>query len=497
VSASRDASELTVTLHVADGHFLYEDRVTIGIDDAVGAVLKQAPKAKEKADPFLGETVKVFAGDSVFTYSLPETAPSSFAITVDYQGCSETLCFPPKTETLRVGDDGVGEPEATPPEPAGTNATATVAWRALAGRFEVAARETGYLKKGDFLNFLEQAESGSDGVERDKLRSLLQRRGIWAVVAAILIGGLLLNLTPCVLPMIPINLAIIGAGAKAGSKLRGLLLGGAYGLGMAAVYGVLGLAVVLAGATFGSLNSSPWFNLAIALVFVVLTLAMLDVIPIDFSRFQRGTGTGGKEGSFITALVLGGVAALLAGACVAPVLISVLLLATDFYARGDAFGLVLPFLLGVGMALPWPIAGAGLSVLPKPGKWMSKVKYLFAALMVGFVVYYGHLAVSLFGSANVEDEKAGWYTSIEEGLAAADAEEKPVFIDMWASWCKNCLKMEKTTFHDKDVESRLEAYVKIRYRAEDLRNAETKAVMDHFGAIGLPTYVILSPVERQ
>ena len=144
------------------------------------------------------------------------------------------------------------------------------------------------------------------------------------------------------------------------------------------------------------------------------------------------------------------------------------------------------------MALPWPLAGAGLSVLPKPGAWMNKVKYLFAALMLGFVVYYGNLAFSLFRS-NVAEEKQGWHTSIEEGLAEAGRDGKPVFIDMWASWCKNCMKMEKTTFRDEDVQSRLDRYVKIRYRAEDLRDPEVKAVMDRLGAIGLPTYVVLTP----
>ena len=86
-----------------------------------------------------------------------------------------------------------------------------------------------------------------------------------------LLGGLALNLTPCVLPMIPINLAIIGAGAQAGSRQRGFLLG--VGLRRArwrVVYGVLGLVVILTAGTFGTINASPWFNLGIAVLFVVL-----------------------------------------------------------------------------------------------------------------------------------------------------------------------------------------------------------------------------------
>ena len=84
-----------------------------------------------------------------------------------------------------------------------------------------------------------------------------------------------------------INLAIIGAGAQAGSRGRGLLLGATYGAAMAVVYGVLGVFVILTAGTFGTINSSPWFNLAIAVLFVVLALAMFDVIVIDFSRLTH------------------------------------------------------------------------------------------------------------------------------------------------------------------------------------------------------------------
>ena len=158
--------------------------------------------------------------------------------------------------------------------------------------------------------------------------------------------------------MIPINLAIIGAGARAGSRLRGFSLGSAYGLAMALVYGVLGLVVILTAGTFGTINASPWFNLGIALLFIALGLAMFDVFTIDFSRFQRrfaGESSGGS--SFLLAFGMGGVAALLAGACVAPVVIQVIVFSSNLYGTGTTIALALPFVLGLGMAIPWPIAG--------------------------------------------------------------------------------------------------------------------------------------------
>ena len=140
-----------------------------------------------------------------------------------------------------------------------------------------------------FLTFVRNAEQGV------KERGLFEGRGPLAILLLVLVGGLALNLTPCVLPMIPINLAIIGAGAKASSRSRGFVLGGVYGAAMAAVYGILGVVVILTAGTFGTINASPWFNVAIAVVFVALALAMFDVFEIDFSRFSSSVGTGGAQ----------------------------------------------------------------------------------------------------------------------------------------------------------------------------------------------------------
>ena len=111
---------------------------------------------------------------------------------------------------------------------------------------------------------------------------------------------------------------------------------------MAVVYGVLGLVVILTAGTFGTINASPWFNAGIAVLFVVLGLAMFDVIDIDFSRFSTGMGAD-KRGSFALAFTMGAVAALLAGACVAPVVIQVVLFSSSLYAGGTPLALALPF----------------------------------------------------------------------------------------------------------------------------------------------------------
>src|SRR6185436_2111722 len=102
-----------------------------------------------------------------------------------------------------------------------------------------------------------------------------------------------------------------------------------------------------------------------------------------------GTGGSGK-GTLALAFGMGAIAALLAGACVAPVVIQVVLFSSDLYAQGTVMALGLPFLLGVGMAVPWPLAGAGLTALPKPGAWMVRVKQGFGVLILATAAYYGY-----------------------------------------------------------------------------------------------------------
>ena len=139
---------------------------------------------------------------------------------------------------------------------------------------------------------------------------------------------------------------------------------------------------------------------------------------------------------------MGAVAALLAGACVAPVVIQVVLFSSNLYATGTTIALALPFCLGIGMAIPWPIAGAGLAALPKPGAWMVRVKQAFGVFILATAIYYGYEAYSIFANrwvdpaavaSSVQDQlKAGWHASLAEGLDLAQREQKPVLIDMWA-----------------------------------------------------------------
>ena len=452
----------------------------------------------------------------------PGLAPGDYEVpaSLRYQACDERMCYIPATARMafqvRVAPgnqartatraelfDGMtfaAVDAGDPPEPTAPPTTPAPADEgdvlARLERFTVAATTGGYLDEEQFIEFIRRAESG------EAERGWFEGRGPLAILALTLIGGLALNLTPCVLPMIPINLAIIGAGARAGSRLRGFSLGSAYGLAMALVYGVLGLVVILTAGAFGTINASPWFNLGIALLFVVLTLAMFDVVTIDFSRFQgRLAGGVPGRGSLLLAFGMGGVAALLAGACVAPVVIQVIVFSSNLYGAGATLALALPFVLGIGMAIPWPIAGAGLTFMPRPGLWMVRVKQAFGVFILGTAIYYGYLSYGLFSQRWVDPDlvaesvrelvSEGWHPSLAQGLAAAEAEGKPVLVDVWATWCKNCLTMDRTTLKAAGVREALDEYVKIKFQAEDLGISPAREVMERFEAIGLPAYAIL------
>jgi len=518
--------------------FLIPTVLELGTTPGVSLVSAVYPAHKEVKFEFSPTPLAVY--EDAFTVGavlkVEGALPASLPFALNYQACNDKQCAPPNTLELSVptgaaltpeaqalldavdwskaADIAMAEaaPEAAPEAAAAEAAPTGATWQEVIKDFEITA-QTGYSSKADFLSFVKQGKG----------EALSSSGGFWAAVSGggaggglstlstpvlilvVLLGGLALNLTPCVLPLIPINIGIIGAGARAGSKARGFALGGAFGLGIAASYGALGLLVVLGLSTaFGGFNSTVWFNAGIAVFFVVLGLAMFDVINIDFSKYQAKVGIrSNKGGSYAVAFFMGVVSALLAGACVAPVVIYTILYAQDLYVQGNAFALTLPFLLGVGMGLPWPFAGGGLSFLPKPGAWMTRVKQGFGVFIIAFAAYYGYTAWHIYDQKNVDPEAVrasveaqgheGWETSLEAALTKAKAEGKPVFVDFWATWCKNCLVMNETVLKDAEVLKELEPVVKVKFQAEDPATSPVKEAWEHFKLVGLPAYFMLKP----
>lgn len=435
----------------------------------------------------------IYEGYAEFTWALGDAT----TITLDYQGCDATQCYMPQSRTYTIqngviiSDDepsseiqvpGLALPqiELTPPTAAPQPTLAT----------PVTERScSGFVAAPDFITFLNgepSTEATASSISFfDNPKAWVSANGYWFLIGLVFIFGIALNLTPCVLPMMPINLAIIGAGAAGSSRLQGALRGGAYGLGIALAYGILALIPVLTGTAFGTLQATWWFNATIAVVFVLLALALLDVFMIDFTRFAGANS--GKQGT-IAAFVAGAVSAILAGACVAPILIAVLLLTTDYVAEGAYWALCLPFVLGLGMAAPWPIAGAGLSFLPRPGAWMVWVKKIFAVIVFLFAAYYGWTAVkTLLPHEGLDSTDL---PAIEAAITTAQEQGKPVLLDFWGPACKACDKMESTTFTDTGVKQALERFEVIKVRM-DLSDKAIRPTQERFGIQGLPTFIVI------
>lgn len=492
VAVSDGHVDARVALSVPSNHVVYAESFAV---TAEGASLEKRSGAEPTAKPDLldpSRSVAVYAHAFESLWRLAPRSPG-LRLTVAFQGCSDKTCFMPERHVFRfeaasdrfleVGD---GAPAA---------ASRPVDW--TAGRRLVVGG--GYLTSAELLAFLD----GAEGVARAPSESGLARflrdplgyfraHGWVLTLLLVLLGGVLLNLTPCVLPMMPVNLAIIGAGE--GTSGRGFLLGSAYGAGMVVAYGGMGWGVLRSGLFFGALQASPWFSLSMALIFALLALALFDVFAIDVARLVGASGSGRRQG-LLPALAAGALSALLAGACVAPVVLAVLLLAGSLHAAGVKGAQFLPFVLGLGMALPWPFAGAGLSVLPHPGRWMVRVKQAFGVFLAVLSLYYGALAAEGFLSdgraARAGSILAGDRAAWEEQLAQAKREGKPVFVDFWATWCKNCTAMEKTTFASERVQARLAKYVVVHVQAEHPEREPAKGMLQAFGVRGLPGFAVL------
>ena len=340
----------------------------------------------------------------------------------------------------------------------------------------------GYREVDDFLAFL-SPDAASSEAEGGALATFT-----WLSLVVVRLGGLAMNLTPCVLPMIPVNLIVIGK-----SPARGAV----YGLGMALAYGVLGVLAAVGGMAFGTIQSNPWFNVFVALVFVALGASLFGFFSIDFSRFRSGVvKPDASRAGLAVPFFLGALSAVLAGACVAPILVSVLVLTARLYAEGNAIALALPFVLGLGMALPWPFLGAGMKVLPKPGAWMKHVNRVFAVIVLLFAAYYGYLAWKGWTRGTSTAPKSDGIPgaveatpdTFEDVFAEAEEKGKPILVDCWATWCKNCFAMERTTLADKRVREALSGYTVIRLQADDMKGFKK---LEPFKDVqGLPTYAI-------
>jgi thiol:disulfide interchange protein DsbD len=291
-----------------------------------------------------------------------------------------------------------------------------------------------------------QQNSGSTGSWLEKI----QNAPLALQLLLIFIGGLLLNLTPCVFPMIPVTVGYFG-GQSEGRAGKTFILACFYVLGLAIVYSALGVVAALTGSLFGSTLQSPWLLAAMAIIFLILGASMFGLFVINPPSFILQQNSAKK--GILGALVMGALLGIVAAPCVGPVVAALLVYVG---AKANvALGFLLFFVLSLGLGLPYLVLGTlsgSIKSLPRSGAWMEKLKKVFAVLLVFAALYYGYLAYNGFcpkTAAPMGSEH--WSAATLTAIQQAKENGQPVVLDFRADWCLPCLKMEKEIFSQPKV----------------------------------------------
>ena len=472
-----------------DGYYLYRHRFGFETRDGTTLGAPDVPPGLAKTDEFFGD-VEVFYGAATVRVPVLEAGGDPFEVGIEYQGCADYgLCYPPERKWLRFAAAGL--------DPGGG---------------------------GSGVPFAEPSAGEREGGPL--------ARTLVVILASALLGGLILNLMPCVFPVLSIKaLSLLGEPEGRVRDATG------FSAGVVATFVALGLVLVglkSAGEAvgWGFQLQSPGFVTAMALLFFVLALNLLGVLETP------GFGVGGFEraGPFATGML----AVVVATPCTVP-----------FMGAAVGYGLAQPApvllavmaALGVGMALPYAVVAAVPPIarrLPRPGAWMATLKQVMAFPMfatvvwlvwvltqqagpggaawvlaafvaVGFLAWFGMrrptrlrpvwLAVAGLAALSVwtvpsADQPTGT-TAQGFDMAVVEAHQaagQPVFLNFTASWCITCLTNEQSTLGTDRVRGYFDRH-DIAYVKGDWTNADPAIteVLERFGRSGVPLYVYFPP----
>jgi thiol:disulfide interchange protein DsbD len=317
------------------------------------------------------------------------------------------------------------------------------------------------------------------------LAGVVERQGLAAGSLLVLLGGLALNLTPCVYPMIPITLAFFG-GQAAGSWRRATMLAGCYVLGLSVSYAILGLVAASTGALLGAWLQRPVVLVGVAAIIVVLSLGMFGLYELrpPHALTQRlGQAGAGSLG----AMGMGAVVGLVAAPCIGPFILALIVLVGQ---RGDpATGLWLFFMLGIGMGLPYLLLGAmanQVSRLPKSGAWLVWSKRALGVVLLGLALYMVRPLLPRAPAASL----VAWQPYSAAALEAAARDGRRAVIDIYADWCIPCIELDHVTFRDPAVVQAMASVSALRLDVTREVPEEGDALLDRYRVFGVPTVLL-------
>lgn len=374
--------EVQLNFTIAPGYYMYRDQFKL---DAPGAKLGEIawPTPKRKFDETFQKEVETYREH--LTLKVPvealESAPMKLRLTG--QGCADKgLCYPPMTSELVLGLKGFGGDGAVKIAAAADAMSGFGVSNAVASPQAADAGETAASPAG--------ATAASPVAAGSTLDQILASRQLWLIIGSFFVAGVILSLTPCVLPMLPILSSIIVGQGAAPSRLRGFLLAFSYSLGMALLYTALGVAAGLAGGGLAAYLQKPWVLALFALLLVGFSLSMFGVYEIQLpSRFTGGISDATQRlpaGKFFSVFVMGALSALIVSPCVAAPLAGALVYISQ---TGDVMlGGAALFALAWGMSVPLLLLGVSAgTLLPRAGPWMEAVKYFFGLLLLAVALW--------------------------------------------------------------------------------------------------------------
>ena len=362
--AVRDAHTLQAGFSVTSGYYLYRDKIKFEVKDGPVKILSvNLPRGEMKQDPSFGKT-EVFHRSIQVEVALDRLNDAATGITLNavYMGCSEDgLCYPPIKKTIRLDlpDAKTGQR----PAPALTEAPPPSAIAPL---------------------------PGAPANENARIAQLFKSGSFWLVVSFFFGAGLLLALTPCVFPMIPILSGIIvGRGHKI-TRAHAFFLSLAYVLGMAITYAAAGVAAGLSGNLISNALQTPWVLGSFSALFVLLSLSMFGLYELQLPSSWQSRLTGASNrlhgGHLSGVFAMGALSAIIVGPCVAAPLAGALLYIGQ--THDAVLGGVALFALALGMGAPLLLIGTSAGVLlPKAGAWMESVKKFFGVMLLALAIW--------------------------------------------------------------------------------------------------------------
>lgn len=523
-------------LAIATGDYVYKSKTSVRPVPVPGLKFGATVYSPSVGhfDKMTGKKEHVFVDSLIATVPVTISGHAAdtvrFTLRCAYQGCMETMCFLPATDSLTFLVH-------IRPAPA----------KAGAVQLQSDNRSPNSLD--------DQGRSGSRQAPQSP-------SGILALILAF-VGGLLTCLTPCVYPLVPVTISVFGATA-AKSRLKAFLLSCTYVAGICAMFSTLGFIMASSGKVFGQFLANPWVVGGIAAVFCLFGISLLGAFNFQLPGVvqNRLATIGGKRSGFQKVFLMGLVAGIIAAPCTGPTLGAIL---TYVAAAGNQwFGMLMLFSFSVGLGAPFLLLGTFSSLIasrPKPGPWMETVKSALGVVMFimalyflqGIVPVFGRLFIStpayyvglticvisgiaagafhisyhgasliriarktfgvilvvaggfgiigaaVFGpstppsDASPEDRASfHWVTDVQRGLAHARDLKMPVIIDFYADWCTACKELDKTTFSDTAVRRELDRFVCIRVNLTK-ETEQTRRIAREYGVRGIPVLEFYGP----